>query len=207
MSENAPTILLVDDDEVFRQRLARAFADRGFEVSDAANVAAAEALLQQDTPEFAVIDLRMPGRSGLELVHILHQLDATSNMVVLTGYGSIATALEAVRLGATHYLTKPADVDDILAGFARRKGADVPGMVQQKAASNFRESEHSIASEDDVPFAADDFAHVPSLARVEWEHIQRVLTDCSGNISQAAQKLGIHRRSLQRKLAKYPVAR
>ena len=100
---------------------------------------------------------------------------------MLTGYGSIATALEAVRLGATHYLTKPADVDDILAAFARA---------------------HRAPSE--LPTAPHD---VPSLARTEWEHIHRVLTDCGGNISQAARLLGLHRRSLQRKLAKYPASR
>ena len=100
-------------------------------------------------------------------------------MVVLTGYGSIATALEAVRLGARHYLTKPADVDEILAAFARERPAD----------------------------SSPSPAAVPTLARVEWEHINRVLADCGGNVSQAARVLGIHRRSLQRKLAKFPSAR
>ncbi|MDH5491913.1 MAG: response regulator, partial [Myxococcales bacterium] len=135
----------------------------------------------QESPEHALVDLRMPGRSGLELVQELHALDPTTKIVVLTGYGSIATAIEAVRLGATHYLTKPADVDEILAAFERR---DLPpGELPE------------------VP------AEAPSLARVEWEHINRVLTECGGNVSQAARRLGIHRRSLQRKLSKYPVSR
>jgi len=122
----------------------------------------------------------MPGRSGLELVRALHDIDRATRIVVLTGYGSIATALEAVRLGATHYLTKPADVDEIIAAFDRRTDAEVP---------------------------ITDAAQTPSLARVEWEHIHRVLTDCDGNITKAAERLGIHRRSLQRKLAKYPTRR
>jgi two-component system response regulator RegA len=135
----------------------------------------------KDSPELALIDLRMPGRSGLHLIVELKAIDATTNVVVLTGYGSIATALEAVRLGATHYLTKPADLDEILAAFARTR-ARGEGLAT---------IEHEVAS----------------LARAEWEHIHRVFTDCSGNVSQAARLLGIHRRSLQRKLAKYPVAR
>jgi two-component system response regulator RegA len=119
--------------------------------------------------------------SGLDVVRELKAIDAMTNIVVLTGYGSIATALEAVRLGATHYLTKPADVDDILAAFDRANGPPADLSVV----------EHN----------------VPSLARAEWEHINRVLTDCGGNISQAARLLGLHRRSLQRKLSKYPTSR
>ena len=140
------------------------------------------ALAQTESPEYAVVDLRMPGISGLDVVRELKAIDSMTNIVVLTGYGSIATALEAVRLGATHYLTKPADVDDLLAAFDRANKAP----------------EEVISIEPAV---------VPSLARAEWEHINRVLTDCSGNISQAARLLGLHRRSLQRKLSKYPSAR
>jgi two-component system response regulator RegA len=179
MAEIARSILIVDDDEVFRMRLARAFRDRGFEVREAADVGTAEALAAADTPEQAVVDLRLPDGSGLELVRRLRAMDATTAIVVLTGYGSIATALDALRLGAVHYLTKPADVDDILAGFARAGLA--PGEVP--------ETSHE----------------VPSLARVEWEHINRVLADSGGNISEAARRLGLHRRSLQRKLSKYPM--
>jgi two-component system response regulator RegA len=180
VAETARSILVVDDDATFRARLVRAFASRGFDARGAADVEEAIALAQTDSPELAVVDLRMPGRSGLDLVRELKAIDATTRVVVLTGYGSIATALEAVRLGATHYLTKPADVDEILAAFERTKDAAAPVEI-----------EHEVAS----------------LARAEWEHIHRVLTDCNGNVSQAARLLGIHRRSLQRKLAKYPTSR
>lgn len=176
-----PTFLVVDDDEVYRSRLMRALADRGFEVRGAADAEEALVSARKDSPEFAVVDLRMPGRSGLEVVQELAAIDPTTKTLVLTGYGSIATALEAVRLGALHYLTKPADADEVLAAFGRGK------REEPKAATARRQ--------------------VPSLARVEWEHINRVLVDCGGNISEAARLLGIHRRSLQRKLAKHPTTR
>jgi two-component system response regulator RegA len=176
---HAPTLLLVDDEAVFRERLARAFRERGFEVSTAGSYDEALALATKDSPELAVVDLRMPGRGGLELVRALHALDASTRIIVLTGYGSIATAVEAVKLGAFNYLPKPADVDDLLLAFTRG-----PGEAAQ-------------VTEDFQP---------PTLARAEWEHIQRVLTDCGGNISEAARRLGLHRRSLQRKLQKYPPA-
>jgi two-component system response regulator RegA len=183
MSEGAEraSILVVDDDDVFRARLARAFADRGYEVIEASGHDSAVAAAERESPEHAVVDLRMPGRSGLELVQSLKRIDPATKVVVLTGYGSIATALDAVRLGATHYLTKPADADEILAGF------------------------HRDALDPDAPPSA--LPEAPSLARVEWEHINRVLADCQGNISEAARRLGVHRRSLQRKLSKYPVNR
>jgi two-component system response regulator RegA len=172
------TILVVDDDDVFRSRLVRAFSDRGFDARGAASGAEAAALVSSDSPELAVLDLRLQDRSGLDVLREIKEKDPTTSVVVLTGYGSIATALEAVRLGATHYLTKPADADEILRAFEPRKsdGASPP-------------------------------EHAPSLARTEWEHIQRVLTDCGGNVSQAARILGVHRRSLQRKLSKRPVLR
>jgi two-component system response regulator RegA len=124
------------------------------------------------------VDLRLPGRSGLEIVRALKAVDPGTNVVVLTGYGSIATAMDAIRLGATHYLSKPADADDILAAFAKK--GSLPDLG-----------------------AEPDFA-APSLARAEWEHINRVLSDADGNVSEAARRLGMHRRSLQRKLQKYP---
>jgi two-component system response regulator RegA len=171
-----PSLLLVDDDEVFRTRMARAFVERGYEVASAHDYDSALALARHESPEFAVLDLKMPGKSGLELVKALLEIDAQTKIVVLTGYGSIATALEAIRLGAVHYLTKPTDADRILDAF-----------------------EHGLeARPRDLP------VDTPSLARVEWEHIQRVLADCGGNISEAARVLSMHRRSLQRKLAKYP---
>jgi two-component system, response regulator RegA len=178
VNDAKPSILLVDDDEVFRNRLARAFSDRGYDVRTGGDFDAAMASARDDSPEFAVIDLKMPGRGGLDLVRALHELDPQTKIVVLTGYGSIATAIDAVRLGATYYLSKPADADDIVNAFARGQAPPLePPEVEYRA---------------------------PSLARAEWEHINRVLSDCGGNISEAARRLGIHRRSLQRKLQKYP---
>jgi two-component system response regulator RegA len=175
----APSILIVDDDAPLRNRLATAFRERGYEARVAANHEDAVALARGDSPELALVDLRLPGRSGLEIVRDLKAIDPETNVVVLTGYGSIATALDAVRLGATHYLAKPADVDDILAAFARR--SEVPATV-----------------------SSPENLTAPSLARAEWEHINRVLSDAEGNVSEAARRLKIHRRSLQRKLQKYP---
>lgn len=173
-----PSILIVDDDEVLRSRLTTAFANRGFDARAAASYEGAIALAERESPEYAVVDLKLPGRSGLDVVRALKEIDASTRIVVLTGYGSIATAMEAVRRGAAHYLSKPADVDDILAAFEREDFAAGPS------------SSPSIEP--------------PSLARVEWEHINRVLTDCGGNVSEAARMLKVHRRSLQRKLRKYP---
>jgi two-component system response regulator RegA len=171
------SILVVDDDDLLRQQLARAFERRGLEVRSAPSVAQAKRLIEEESPELAVVDLKMPDGSGIALVELLHGVDPNTKVVMLTGYGSIATAIDAVRLGATYYLQKPADADEILAAFLRGDGP--------------QEDPQS------VPRA-------PSLARAEWEHINRVLNDCSGNISEAARRLGLHRRSLQRKLQKYP---
>ncbi len=180
--ESRPSVLLVDDDATFRGRLARAFSDRGYEVREAKDVQAAVSLANLESPEHAVVDLKMPGESGLVLVRELHKIDPATKIVVLTGYGSIATALEAIRLGAVHYLQKPADVEEIEAGFRRGEQKDLP-----------LDAELAVA--------------VPSLARVEWEHIDRVMADVNGNVSQAARLLGLHRRSLQRKLQKRPAKR
>jgi len=176
-------VLVIDDDEVFRTRLCRAFASRGWQAEAAANGAAALRLAETISPDLAVVDLRLPGIGGLEIVQGLRRLDETICIIMLTGYGSIATALSAVKLGANHYLSKPADADQILACYHKLENDDETGRFEQ------------IGSD------------VPSLARVEWEHIQRVLADCQGNISQAAKLLGLHRRSLQRKLSKYPPAK
>ncbi|MFT7642700.1 MAG: two-component system response regulator RegA [Pirellulaceae bacterium] len=169
-------ILLVDDSELFCDRLARAFRDRGYYVRTAGNYDEAMQHARQEAPEYAVVDLRMPGKSGLELVQDLKSLEPSIEVLVLTGFGSIATAVDAIRLGAANYLPKPADADDILAAFQR-------GNTEVEEPTT---GEHE----------------VPSLARTEWEHIHRVLADCEGNISEAARRLGIHRRSLQRKLKK-----
>ncbi len=173
---SAISILVVDDDEVLRERLGRALRERGYAVRTAGSAAQAAALAEAESPELAVVDLKMEGGSGLDVLKHLKAQDASTRVVILTGYGSIATAVDATKLGATYYLPKPADVDEILAAFER----EAPGTLDAG----------SLAA--------------PSLARAEWEHIQRVMADCGGNISEAARRLGMHRRSLQRKLQKYP---
>jgi two-component system response regulator RegA len=171
---SASTVLIVDDDRQFCQAMATAMRRRGHRVVVAHDYDEAldEALAW--APARAVVDLRMPGRSGLDVVQSLRQRLPDARIVVLTGYGSIATAVEAVKLGAVHYLTKPADVDEVLAAFERTE----PSLV------------HSPST------------RPRSLEEVEWEHLQQVLTDSGGNISEAARRLGMHRRSLQRKLAR-----
>ncbi len=172
--ETLPSILLVDDDEVLRERLATAIRARGYEVRTAGSSDEAMREAQRESPEMAVLDLRMPGGSGLEILRELRRQDPSTRVLMLTGYGSIATAVEAVREGAVGYLPKPADADEIIAALNGTQTAGEKGV------------------------------ETPSLARAEWEHIQRVLADCGGNISEAARRLGIHRRSLQRKLHKAP---
>jgi two-component system, response regulator RegA len=171
-----PTLMLVDDDTSFCDVLAAAFTARGMFVRVAHNVPQAKEIAASDPPEYAVIDLRMPGQSGLELVKFIKGLAAHTRMVVFTGYASVATAVEAIKLGATHYLAKPADADEIMAALHRDTGvAEIP--VNRKPLS---------------------------VARMEWEHIQRVLAECNDNISEASRRLHMHRRTLQRKLAKRP---
>jgi two-component system response regulator RegA len=173
-----PAALVVDDDEVYRARLCRSFGLRGWEAQGAADIAAALAIARDMAPDLAVVDLRLANESGLSLIPSLRESDPTMTIVMLTGYGSVATALEAGRLGADRYLSKPVDVDQILAAYEAARD----------------------------PAGAPPPSTVPSLARVEWEHIQRVMADCGGNVSQAARLLGLHRRSLQRKLGKNPTA-
>lgn len=171
-------ILVVDDDNIFRPRLVRALEDRGLRTYGAASGAQAIKLMREVKPVRALVDLRMNDESGLDVVKQLKAIDPNLIIIILTGYGSIATAKEAIRVGAHDYLTKPADADQILAAFENVDAA--PGERTP------------------TPDTA------PSLAQVEWEHIQRILTDCEGNVSKAARVLGIHRRSLQRKLSKNP---
>lgn len=175
-----PVALIVDDDEAFRQRLCRALADRGWEAYGSGDGITAIGIADEYSPELAVVDLRLPVMGGLEIVKQLSDHDNSICIIMLTGYGSIATALTATKLGAAHYLSKPADADQILEAYRKVSSPDFSEEVTGEAPT------------------------VPSLARVEWEHIQRVLNDCGGNISQAAKLLGLPRRSLQRKLSKYP---
>ena len=172
--------LVVEDDDVFRTQLCRALERRQWSVQQAAEGRKAIDLAEQSIPDLAIVDLRLPGMGGLEIVEGLRKISDATAIIVLTGYGSIATALSAVRLGADDFLTKPADADQIMAVYEKIESDMIP----------LQESVHEPT--------------VATLGRVEWEHIQRVLGDCNGNISQAARLLGVHRRSLQRKLAKYP---
>lgn len=172
----AESILLVDDTLVLRDRLALAMQQRGLRVETAGHYDEAVEVFRNHPTDLAVLDLRMPGRSGLELLRKLLELKPDLRVIMLSGFGSIPASIDAVRAGAVNFLCKPADADDILTAFAR---GDDPS----------------------VPDGATSFP-APSLARNEWEHIHRVLADCGGNISEAARRLGIHRRSLQRKLRK-----
>ena len=171
-----PSLLVVDDDVTFCEVLSRALAKRGYEVSVAHDVDAAITIAREYPPEYAVVDLNMPGASGLVLVKALKDLDLETRIVVLTGYASIATAVEAIKLGATHYLAKPADADEVVAALNKDEGDPL------------------------TPINANPL----SINRLEWEHIQKVLTENDGNISATARALKMHRRTLQRKLMKKP---
>jgi len=177
ISNTQPSVLIVDDDKVFSEVLADALTDRGYTVMVAHDTGTGISKAQECNPEYAIIDLRIGQESGLKMVKTLHEIDENTRIVMLTGYASVATAVEAIKLGAVHYLTKPADADEILAALHRKEGdASVPLS--------------------DNPL---------TVKRLEWEHLQKVLNECNGNISAAARKLRMHRRTLQRKLAKRPV--
>ena len=180
MTENindTPRLLLVDDDEVFCQVLARAVRKRGYEVTVAHDEEQARRLSGRDHPEYAIVDLRIGQDSGLNVIKYLAEHEPGIRIVVLTGYASISTAVESIKLGAIHYLTKPAETDEILKAFYHEEGnADIDLEVKPM-----------------------------STKRMEWEHLQKVLNDHDGNISAAARAMGMHRRTLQRKLQKKPV--
>lgn len=172
-----PTLLLVDDDPTFCVVLEQALRKRGFEVHVGRDVESGIRLAETIEPEYAVIDLRIGQESGLVLVKRLHDLDANTRIVMLTGFASIATAVEAIKLGAVHYLAKPADAEEIVSALHKDQGDE---FVEIK----------------DKPL---------SVRRLEWEHLQKILVEHGGNISAAARALGMHRRTLQRKLEKRPV--
>ncbi|MEE4121183.1 MAG: ActR/PrrA/RegA family redox response regulator transcription factor [Paracoccaceae bacterium] len=167
------SLLIVDDDEPFLRRLARAMEKRGFEPELAQSVAAGQAIATARPPAYAVVDLRLEDGNGLDVVEVLREKRPDSRIVVLTGYGAIATAVAAVKIGATDYLSKPADANDITAALLAR-GEDMPPPPEN-------------------PMSAD---------RVRWEHIQRVYELCDRNVSETARRLNMHRRTLQRILAK-----
>jgi two-component system response regulator RegA len=174
-ADNRPALLLVDDDPVHCGALERAFERRGYAVKSASSVPQALALLGNWSAAYAVLDLRLPGSSGLTLIPRLRVANPRVRIVMMSGFGSIATAVEAIKLGAVHYLTKPVDVDMIERAFNRLQGDEniLPGLPL-------------------------------SVNRLEWEHIQRALSECGGNISATARVLRMHRRTLQRKLGKHP---
>ena len=172
-----PSLLLVDDDEVYCQVLGDALSNLGYAVSVAHNLEKALQLAGESDPEYAVVDLRIGSESGLELVKQLAALDENTRIVMLTGYASVATAVESIKLGAVHYLTKPATADEIVAALQRTEGDATIAPAEQPL----------------------------SVKRLEWEHLQKVLAEHDGNISAAARALNMHRRTLQRKLAKRPV--
>jgi two-component system response regulator RegA len=177
LSGDGRSILLVDDDEAFRERLARALRLRGFVVVAAGDLPAAVTAAKREPPNFAVVDMRMPDASGKDVIDAIVPLCPKTKIVVLTGYGSIASAVEALHRGANHYLSKPIDADQLTAALL--------GLEDESAGPALS-------------------AGTPSLARAEWEHIQRVLVDVEGNVSEAARRLGIARRTLQLKLKKDP---
>ncbi len=174
--DEQPSLLLVDDDLTFCKVLKSALEKRGYQVSVAHSVEQATPLAAQNPPEFAVVDLKMQGASGLRLVEQLHALDPNTRIVMLTGYAAIHTAIEAIKLGATHYLAKPANADEIVAAFTHV--ADSNATI------------HTATS---------------AIQELTWEHIQRVLHEHDDNISASARALNMHRRTLQRKLNKPPV--
>lgn len=169
------SLLVVDDDAPFRQRLALAMERRGFSVSTADSMAAGIAEARARRPAFAVIDLRLGDGSGIEVVSALREVRADARVVVLTGYGNIATAVAAVKMGAIDYLSKPADADAVEAALLQKEGETLPPPPEK-------------------PMTAD---------RVRWEHIQRVFEQCDRNVSETARRLRMHRRTLQRILNKY----
>ena len=170
------SLLLVDDDRTLCDVLSRAFEARGFAVTVAHAAEPALQTIEEEPPEYAVVDLKLPDQSGLKLVSRLKDADPHTRIVVLTGHGSIQTAIEAIKLGATYYLVKPTDADTIVAAFGRDSGDDSAPLEEKPM----------------------------SIERLEWEHIQRVLHDNDGNVSATARALSMHRRTLQRKLRRGP---
>ncbi|MBL6855659.1 MAG: ActR/PrrA/RegA family redox response regulator transcription factor [Rhodobacteraceae bacterium] len=168
-----PSILLVDDDEPFLKRLGRAMEKRGFTVEIAGSVAAGKAIATVRPPKYAVVDLRLEDGNGLEVVEVIRSKRPESRIVILTGYGAITTAVAAVKIGAIDYLAKPADANDVTSAL--------------------------LAHDDDRPPAPQN---PMSADRVRWEHIQRVYELCDRNVSETARRLNMHRRTLQRILAK-----
>jgi two-component system response regulator RegA len=170
-------LIIVEDDARFAAALQRSFERKGYAVAHAAGLQEMLALLQEATPNYAVVDLKLAGESGLACVQALHQHDAAMLIVVLTGFASIATAVEAIKLGACHYLAKPSNSDDIEAAFAKGLG-DASAPISPRPTS---------------------------IKTLEWERIHETLVETGFNISETARRLGMHRRTLARKLEKRPL--
>lgn len=168
------SLLIIDDDAPLRERLARTMAKRGFTVSMAESVSQARAAIKWSPPNYAIVDLKLSDGSGLEVVDCIHAANDKARVIVLTGYGNIATAVTAIKHGATDYLPKPADADAIERTLMNLSPDLLPPAVS--------------------PMSPD---------RVKWEHIQRVFTECGNNVSETARQLKMHRRTLQRILAKH----
>jgi len=175
--DKAKTVLIVDDDRVSCSLLANALKKRGYQVELAYNLAESIEAVKVHLPKLAVVDLRIGSDSGLNVIRALIEFDSDIRIVVLTGFASISTAVESIKLGAIHYLTKPALVDDIINAFYHDVGDSHINLESKPM----------------------------STKRIEWEHMQKVLSDNDGNISAAARAMGMHRRTLQRKLQKKPV--
>jgi two-component system response regulator RegA len=182
-SATARPLLIIDDDATFVRVLARAVTSRGFEVLSATNGDEARALARRHHPHYCVLDLKLGEENGLRLVPDLQRLVPDMRILLLTGYASIATAVEAIKRGAHDYLAKPVDADAVVRALLDGDNAGPTDDVD-------------LLDAPEAPLA---------LRRLEWEHIQRVLTECDGNISETARRLGMHRRTLQRKLSKHPV--
>ena len=177
MQDGSKRLLIVEDDESFARTLARSFERRGYEVEVAHSIEQFQTVLGSFRPEFAVVDLKLGTGSGLNCVQALHELDSAIRIVVLTGYASIATAVEAIKLGASHYLPKPANTDEIEAAFGRIAGDAEVKLTRQPT----------------------------SIKTLEWERIHETLADTGFNVSETARRLGMHRRTLARKLEKRPL--
>jgi two-component system response regulator RegA len=176
-------LLLVEDDDVFSRVISRALDHRGYEVFHAAGVDSAVALIETRSLDYAILDLNLGGHTSLKLIPILKQANSSIRILILTGYASIATAVEAIKLGADNYLAKPADTDEIISALVEKSSAQT------------------------LAHDTDTIMEPMSVRRLEWEHIQKVLMKNDGNISATARHLKMHRRTLQRKLQKRPVAK
>ncbi|MEY4588556.1 MAG: hypothetical protein RL497_632 [Pseudomonadota bacterium] len=176
MNTTVEPFLVVDDDEVFCKVMQRALVRRGYQAITCCTIAEAEAASSEYFFNKAIVDLKIAQESGLMLIRVLKNINPAMAIIMLTGYSSVSTAVEAIKLGALNYFPKPIDIDEILKAFG-----GVPVQHEETAVIS-----------------------TPSLDRIEWEHIQKILQDCQGNISAAARTLGMHRRTLQRKLQKRP---